>query len=677
MERAGDADGRVRRPRSRAALPGWRNGDVARRAPAHLVVRRRRGRRAGSATTPFRSPKSTGGPVALDAARRPAARAARPATARGSATAPSVVTPVAPCPPRSAPTKAAPCAGVAPRARAPGRRAASAAARSARTTAGSRARSAERAAPTPAGRRRFVSGSVSASVTISVSPSAASSRRIRRAMPAIGALVGRRDRRDRGSVVGTRVVAAEARDLLDEVLLDLEVAAPRRRRDHAASALAPARACRARAGGARISPRGNAHAEQRPARARGRSADRARRRARRRPAPPRRRPAPRRRPRAARSAPAAASSAAGTPAGIDAALEAVGGLRRQPEPAAVRRTAAGAKNALSSSSVARRRRDLARLRRPSRPAMRDRRRARRRSPDRPPPSARSTPSSVTMRSPAARGARRSRRPRCAPRSKACSGWPRSSITKLVTSTTLLIGRMPARRSRRRSHERRRPRRARRARRARSSAGRGPAPRSRTRTCSAAGAPRLAHARPRRPRSGAPGQRRHLARDAEDRQAVAAVRRDLDLEHRVARRPAASRSGRARRGARGSSSTRARVVAEPELRLRAEHARPTPRRGSSTAARRGRPAGARPAAPPRPRWPAASPGAAETTVQRLARPTSTRQTGSRSASRMRLDGDQTCRHGCARRGRPTSSMRLDLEAGHRQALGERAGRSRPT
>ena len=66
-------------------------------------------------------------------------------------------------------------------------------------------------------------------------------------------------------------------------------------------------------------------------------------------------------------------------------------------------------------------------------------------------SSRTAPSSSSMRSPVCAGRTTSRCPATRSRSNACSGWPVSSITKFVMSTTLLIGRWPAAISRAFSH----------------------------------------------------------------------------------------------------------------------------------------------------------------------------------------------------------------------------------
>ena len=55
---------------------------------------------------------------------------------------------------------------------------------------------------------------------------------------------------------------------------------------------------------------------------------------------------------------------------------------------------------------------------------------------------RSLPSRVTKASPAAAVRTTIRFPARRSRSKACNGWPHSNMTKLVTSTMLLIGRDP-------------------------------------------------------------------------------------------------------------------------------------------------------------------------------------------------------------------------------------------
>jgi len=57
-------------------------------------------------------------------------------------------------------------------------------------------------------------------------------------------------------------------------------------------------------------------------------------------------------------------------------------------------------------------------------------------------SVRRSPSSVTIVSPARARRTRISGPRSRAASNAWSGWPNSSITKFVTSTTLLIGRRP-------------------------------------------------------------------------------------------------------------------------------------------------------------------------------------------------------------------------------------------
>ena len=81
-----------------------------------------------------------------------------------------------------------------------------------------------------------------------------------------------------------------------------------------------------------------------------------------------------------------------------------------------------------------------------------------------------------------------------------------------------------------------------------------------------GRPHLARPRPRMAEADA-AQRRDLARDAEDRQAVAAVGRHLELEHR-GRDPVERRAGN---GVGRQEQHPAPIVAERELRLRAEDA----------------------------------------------------------------------------------------------------------
>ena len=307
--------------------------------------------------------------------------------------------------------------GVEPQRAQPGRRAASGAARSARTTAGSRARSACVQPPITPPATRFVSGSVSVSVTISLSPSAASRRRIRRAVrrSAPSSAPVRGDERQRGRHA---VVAAQARHLLDEVLLDLEVAAPRRRRDHQHRPLAPARHAERGEPPAHLG-RGNATCRAAPwtrsgRRRIGRGASAA--------SPGLSSTAP-----GATAPPASRASSAGRRVGrrghalgIDAALEAVGGLRREPEPAARAPHRPRREEGALEQHVARRRRDLARLAAHD-ARERDAGRARRRSPGRP-------PRARARRRRASRCARLPRRgaPRSAPsairdRSNACSG----------------------------------------------------------------------------------------------------------------------------------------------------------------------------------------------------------------------------------------------------------------
>ena len=64
---------------------------------------------------------------------------------------------------------------------------------------------------------------------------------------------------------------------------------------------------------------------------------------------------------------------------------------------------------------------------------------------------RSTPSRVVMASPASALRTMIWAPPTCFRSKACMGWPYSSMTKLVMSTMLLMGRTPQARSRSRIH----------------------------------------------------------------------------------------------------------------------------------------------------------------------------------------------------------------------------------
>ena len=141
-----------------------------------------------------------------------------------------------------------------------------------------------------------------------------------------------------------------------------------------------------------------------------------------------------------------------------------------------------------------------------------------------------------------RRASRASRPRCArrtrisaprrlARSKACSGWPSSSSTRFVTSTTTLIERMPADSSRAASHG---------GRRADLHAAHDAADVAvaavgildRDAHVLGRGARALARLG-RRNAQRAAEQRAHLARHAEHRHPVAAVRRDLDVEDRLA------------------------------------------------------------------------------------------------------------------------------------------------
>ena len=73
------------------------------------------------------------------------------------------------------------------------------------------------------------------------------------------------------------------------------------------------------------------------------------------------------------------------------------------------------------------------------------------------------------------------------------------------------------------------------------------------------------------RSAAAGQRRQLARDAEHRQAVGPVRRDLDLEHAIVEPEVRDEVGAERRVGVEHQHARLVLLAEPELALRAEHA----------------------------------------------------------------------------------------------------------
>ncbi len=133
-----------------------------------------------------------------------------------------------------------------------------------------------------------------------------------------------------------------------------------------------------------------------------------------------------------------------------------------------------------------------------------------------------------MRSPSR--ARRTTRwpPATRSKSNACIGWPLTSITKLVMSTTLLIGRMPAADSRAFSHSGDGPmvtssnsRAVKRGHRSGSSTS------IRTPGTSPGRARILA---PRRRGERGAGGRVDLARDAVDAEAVGPVGRDLELEH---------------------------------------------------------------------------------------------------------------------------------------------------
>ena len=176
---------------------------------------------------------------------------------------------------------------------------------------------------------------------------------------------------------------------------------------------------------------------------------------------------------------------------------------------------------------------------------------------------------LARRAPRARG--RSP-PRTRARSKAWSGWPSSSITRFVTSTTLLIERKPGGLE---------PR-------ARATPGDGPdpdaaharAPRSAGSRCGLRSR-RARRARPplRRASGGAVGGqperaaevRAHLARHAEQRDPVAAVRRDLDVEHDLAAREHARRACAHRRRRRPRTRMPPASSPRPELAGGADHA----------------------------------------------------------------------------------------------------------
>ena len=156
------------------------------------------------------------------------------------------------------------------------------------------------------------------------------------------------------------------------------------------------------------------------------------------------------------------------------------------------------------------------------------------------------------------------------KSNACSGWPHSHMTKLVTSTTLLMGRMPATRSRCCSH-----------------AGDGPTATSRNTARGVAGAEvgRL-NRRPTSPHpagSGssstttrgsvtrAAGQRRHFPGHADDRQAVGPVRVHFQVHDDVVQPEALPLAAGRRRTSGGQQPNAAGVVAHAQLRFGAQHA----------------------------------------------------------------------------------------------------------
>ncbi len=143
-------------------------------------------------------------------------------------------------------------------------------------------------------------------------------------------------------------------------------------------------------------------------------------------------------------------------------------------------------------------------------------------------SSRSTSSSVVSFSPSRARLTTSRPPATRSKSNACIGWPVASITKLVMSTTLLIGRMPGR-----GQPRLQPR-GRRADLHVLEQARGEA-RAQVRVLdrdrhAAHVARRARVVGPQRLGQRRAGRRVDLARDAVDAEAVRPVRRDLQLEH---------------------------------------------------------------------------------------------------------------------------------------------------
>ena len=278
---------------------------------------------------------------------------------------------------------------------------------------------------------------------ISTSPAAFKASRVRSSRTERRRTRDRRERRARQRRLD-RVVAVDARDLLDQVLGDRQIVAPARHACSAARFSTSSRACTPTRAEQRDQLLGAELRAEQAVRVRGIEGDLAgavRRRAARLDASAR-----------DRTAGQLGEQARGAIGGardavrIDAALEAIRRLAAQAE--ALRGAAHAGRRELRAldQDVARGRADLG-LGAAHHAGDRDRalgvgdhqvvrvrgRASRRRA--------------WRSSRPAARGARGSRRRAGSTRSNACSGWPSSSSTRLVTSTTTLIARMPAASSR--------------------------------------------------------------------------------------------------------------------------------------------------------------------------------------------------------------------------------------
>ena len=251
----------------------------------------------------------------------------------------------------------------------------------------------------------------------------------------------RRHRRSPASAAGRqrrrdRVVAVDARDLLDQVLGNREVGAPARR---PAAQQRPRRRSRRRRRRARAASTSSPARERVPSRRftrAGSSAISAARGAPRR--APRRRPARTFPPASSASSRAARSAARATPSGSTPRSKRYDASLWRPRRRAVRRTAGRLELRALDQHVRRGVGVTSLSAPPITPAIAIARSA----------SAITRSASASARVLRRRASRASRRgarartrispPRSLARSKACSGWPSSSITRFVTSTTLLI-----------------------------------------------------------------------------------------------------------------------------------------------------------------------------------------------------------------------------------------------